>query len=249
MENLLAKHMTPGGDVEEDFLGRLAFNEKMAELGKMATGLVHELNTPLSVIVAASQMILREEGVSEFVQEMVERIGIEAQRLSQLTRGVLNFAREEEEGTAETDPNQVLLEVLAFLKYEAQKRSVTVRQELDYRIPAIPANANRLKQVFINLTMNALQAMEEGGILTVGTSLGDEGAVQVRIADTGKGIEQEAIEKIFEPFYTTKEQGEGTGLGLFITRKIVEGLHGTITVESAAGKGTTFTVSLPLSAS
>jgi two-component system NtrC family sensor kinase len=242
-----AGQIVPGGQVDERLLEQLAFNEKMAELGKLSAGIVHELNTPLSVIVSAAQMILREENLPEFSREMVERIDMEAQRLAQLTKGVLSFARREEEEAAEADVNQILREVMAFLKYEAQKRSITVIEELDYHLPTILANGNRLKQIFINLVMNALQAMESGGALLLRTAVVDDLAIEIQIADTGTGIPEDLLETIFEPFFTTGKEGKGTGLGLFVTRAIVERLGGRIAVQSALGEGTTFAITLPLS--
>lgn len=247
MDNPLAKYITANGQIKGDFLDQLAFNEKMAELGRLSAGVIHELNTPLSVIVSAAQMILREEDLPDFVKEMVERINLEAQRLSQYTKGVLSFARIEGGRVAEADVNQVLREVMAFLNYEAQKRSITVVEKMDYHLPSIAADSNRLKQIFINLIMNALQAMENGGTLTLRTWAPDGRSVEVLIIDTGPGIPHEAMAHIFDPFYTTKEPGEGTGLGLFVTRNLVELLGGRINVESTVGKGTTFTIAFPLS--
>jgi len=125
--------------------------------------MVHELNTPLSVIVSAIQLILREDGLSPSVKEMVERIEMEAQRLSLFTRGLLSFTRKEDDPVGEADVNQVLQEVMHFLKYETQKRSITVVEDFDFRLPPIASDVNRLKQIFINLIMNAFQAMDEGG--------------------------------------------------------------------------------------
>lgn len=245
MNDPLARYLANNDQCEETLLDQLAFSEKMADLGIMAAGVVHELNTPLSVIVSATQMILREEGLSDFVKEMVERVNLEAYRLSDLTRGLLSFTRTDEGPRMESDVNQVLRDVMAFLKYEAQKRSIRVVEALDFRLPSVVADGNRLKQIFINLIMNALQAMENGGDLSLGTSLTGEGTVQVRIADTGKGIPAELLERIFTPFYTTKEPGEGTGLGLFVTRKLVESAGGRIETASIVGEGTTFTLTFP----
>lgn len=245
MENPLAKYLTGDGRVHEKFLEQLAFNEKMAELGLLATGMVHELNTPLSVIVSAAQMILREQELPEFVREMVERIDQEAQRLSQFTKGLLSFSRKDQGGEGEADVNRLLREVMAFLRYEAQKRSITVVEELDYQLPFLPAGSNRLKQIFINLVMNALQAMEHGGTLLIRSSLDEQQGVSMQIADTGPGIPEDALARIFEPFYTTKEPGEGTGLGLFITRNLVTLLGGRIEVASRLGEGTVFTITFP----
>lgn len=245
MNSALAENLTAECRLDEDFLDQLAWNEKMAELGQLAVGMVHELNTPLSVIVSAIQLILREEELSPSVKELVERIDQEAQRLSQFTKGLLTFSRKEEKGDGEADLNRVVREVVHFLRYEAQKRSIVVAEDLDFRLPPVAADANRLKQVFINLVMNAFQAMEGGGSLLLGSSLVDDRLVSVRVADTGTGIPNHALARIFDPFYTTKTAGEGTGLGLFITKKLVESCSGMITVASTEGEGTCFTLTFP----
>ena len=246
MLSSLAENLTDECRIDEAFLEQLAWNERMAEIGQLAVGMVHELNTPLSVIVSATQLILREEELSPSVKEMVERIELEVQRLSQFTKGLLSFARKEETPVGETDVNQVLQEVMYFLKYEALKRSIKIVEDFDYRLPPIAADANRLKQIFINLVMNAFQAMEGGGSLLLSSSFSEERFVSVQIADTGSGIPQKTLSRIFEPFYTTKKTAKGTGLGLFITKKIVESFSGTISVESSEGEGTCFTITFPV---
>lgn len=245
MDNPLAGQLTAGGQIDEQLLAQLAHNEKMAELGRLSVGIVHELNSPLSVIASAVQLILREEDVPVSVREMLERIDAEVHRLAQFTRGVLSFARTGAEAEAEADVNLILREVMAFLRYEARKRSISVIEELDYDVLPVAAESNRLKQVFINLIMNAFQAMDEGGALYVRTSMPDDRSVRIEIADTGEGIPPERLERIFEPFYTTKKSGEGTGLGLFIVGKMVELMHGRIEVTSKVGEGTSFTIVLP----
>lgn len=245
MDNPLVRQLSAGGHIDEQLLAQLANNEKMAELGRLSTGIVHELNTPLSVIASAVQLILREEDVPLSVREMLERIDAEVHRLAQYTRGVLSFARSGGEAEAESDVNQVLQEVMAFLRYEARKRSIIVIEELDYDALPVVAESNRLKQIFINLIMNAFQAMEEGGALYVRTSMPDDRSVRIEIADTGDGIPPERLDRIFDPFFTTKKAGEGTGLGLYIVGKMVELMHGSIEVTSRVGEGTTFTIVLP----
>ncbi len=241
----LAENLTDGSRIDEDLLEQLAWNEKMAELGQLAVGMVHELNTPLSVIVSAIQLILREEDLSPSVKEMVERIDMEVQRLSQFTRGMLSFARKDDATMGETDVNQILQEVMHFLRYEAQKRSIKVVEDLDFRLPPILADINRLKQIFINLLMNAFQAMEGGGSLLLRSYQTAEHSVSIQIGDTGTGIPKHSLAHIYEPFYTTKKGGRGTGLGLFITKKLVESFSGTIGVESTEGEGTCFTITFP----
>jgi signal transduction histidine kinase len=245
MSDTVSKNLREDNPFDDEFLARLAWNEKMAELGQLAVGMVHELNTPLSVIVSAIQLLLREEELSPSVKDMVERIETEAQRLSLFTRGLLSFARKEDEASGETDVNQLLREVVCFLKYEIQKRSIAVVEDLDFRLPPITAEENRIKQIFINLIMNAIQAMDGGGSLLLRSSLSDR-LISLQIADTGTGIASHSLNHIFDPFYTTKKNGTGTGLGLFITKKLVESFSGTISVESREGEGTCFTLTFPV---
>jgi signal transduction histidine kinase len=245
MSDTVSKNLSNDNPFDDEFLARLAWNEKMAELGQLAVGMVHELNTPLSVIVSAIQLLLREEELSPSVKDMVERIETEAQRLSLFTRGLLSFARKEDEASGETDVNQLLREVVCFLKYEIQKRSIAVVEDLDFRLPPITAEENRIKQIFINLIMNAIQAMDGGGSLLLRSSLSDR-LISLQIADTGTGIARHSLNHIFDPFYTTKKNGTGTGLGLFITKKLVESFSGTISVESSEGEGTCFTLTFPV---
>jgi len=233
--------------VSSRFLEQLAYSEKMAELGQLAVGVIHELNTPLSVIAAATQLIMREDGMPEHVLELLERIGSEAQRLSQMSRSILTFGRIDKGFAGEADINLVIRDVLQLLVYEIQKRSVSVSQKLDHGIPILLHDSGRLKQVFINLVMNALHAMESGGTLSVTTSVTGKGECEIKVSDTGHGIPEKDIEYIFEPFYTTKEAGQGTGLGLFVTREIIHAMNGSINVVSNKGEGTCFTLSLPIS--
>ncbi|HOP39932.1 MAG TPA: HAMP domain-containing sensor histidine kinase [Geobacteraceae bacterium] len=241
----VSEHKPRDGHEEEELLKRLAYNEKMAELGRLSAGIIHEINTPLSVIAAASQMVLCEPDLPEAVTEMVERIHLEVQRLSQLTRGILSFSGEEDGAEGESDVNLILREVLAFLKYEIQKRSVDVRLRPDSRLPLVNAQQNLLKQIFLNLIVNALHAMPDGGILYLDSCPASHKKVRVRVRDTGSGIPADVLEKIFTPFFTTKEPEVGTGLGLYVTKTSIEGLDGSIEVESSEGKGTCFTIFFP----
>jgi two-component system sensor histidine kinase HydH len=232
--------------ISDGLLRQLAYNEKMAELGKISAGVVHELNSPLSVIISASQMIMREEGVPEAVLEMIARISSEAQRLSQLTKGLLNFSSHDETIT-EVDLNLTIDFILNFLNYEAARRGVIVLRQFNYTLPAIRLDANILKQILLNIIMNALQAMENGGgKLLVETVAAGSGNVCFIIADNGPGIPAETIDRIFDRYFTTKKPGEGTGLGLFVTKSLVENMGGNISVTSRSGGGTTFAVTLPV---
>lgn len=232
--------------ITPDMLRQLAYNEKMAELGKISAGVVHELNSPLSVIISASQMIMREEGVPEGVLEMISRISSEAQRLSHMTKGLLNFSSHDET-IGEADLNITTDFILNFLNFEAARRGVIVLKQLDYTLPTIRLDANMLKQILLNIIMNALQAMENsGGKLVVETEIAGSDSVCIIIADNGPGIPAGSLERIFDRYFTTKGPDEGTGLGLFVTKKLIESMGGNIKVASESGRGTTFTVTLPV---
>jgi signal transduction histidine kinase len=232
--------------IPTDLLRQLAYNEKMAELGRISAGVVHELNAPLSVIISASQMIMREAGVPEIVQEMIARISSEAQRLSQLTKGLLNFSSHDET-IGEVDLNLTVDFILNFLNFEAARRGITVLKQFDHTLPVLRLDANMLKQILLNIIMNALQAMEStGGKLLVETTADGCDNVSFIIADNGPGIPTESIDRIFDRYFTTKKPGEGTGLGLFVTKSLVESMGGEIKVRSRSGGGTTFTVTLPV---
>ncbi|MEI6828162.1 MAG: ATP-binding protein [Desulfuromonadales bacterium] len=245
MKDSAARH-TVDTPITDDLLRQLAYNEKMADLGKITAGVVHELNAPLSVIVSAAQIILREEGVPEAVLEMVSRISSEAQRLSHLTKGLLNFGSFDET-ISNVDLNITVDFILDFLSFEAARRAVTIYKQLDHSLPTIRLDGNMLKQILLNIIMNALQAMEEsGGKLLVETTAGATGSVCFTITDNGPGIPGATIDRIFDRYFTTKMPGEGTGLGLFVTKSLVESLGGNIGVTSRTGEGTIFTVTLPV---
>jgi signal transduction histidine kinase len=232
------------GGINEELLKQLVDTEKMAELGRISAGIAHELNAPLSVIASAAQMILREAEVPEFVREMVARIGSEAQRLSHLARGMLSFSSHDST-PFEVDVNITTRFVLDFISYEAARRAVVIVPKLDFRLPVILIDGNQLKQILLNIIMNALQAMEvTGGTLHVETTSLALGEISIIITDNGPGIPEQSLVKIFQPDFTTKKVGEGTGLGLFVTKTLVEKLGGRIRVCSLPGQGTSFTVTL-----
>lgn len=242
MKELSANHHD--GAINEDLLKHLAHNEKMAELGRISAGIVHELNAPLSVIISAAQMIMREHDISEFVLEMVARISAEAQRLSQMTRGLLNFSSQDD-SLSEVDVNLTISFVLDFLGFEAARRGINISRNLDFQLPVLYMDGNKLKQILLNLIMNALQAMEgQGGHLLVQSVATCFDEIEITISDTGPGISEENLPHIFEPYFTTKKPGEGTGLGLYVTRTIVENLGGRIKVSSEPGRGSIFTITL-----
>ena len=233
--------------INPDLLRQLAYNEKMAELGKISAGVVHELNAPLSVIISASQMILREEGVPESVLEMIARISSEAQRLSQLTKGLLNFSSHDET-VGEVDLNLTVDFILNFLNYEAARRGVIVLKQSRLYAAGYPPGRQPAEADPAQYHHERPAGHGNWRRQTDGRNHGCRNMIPVCfiIADNGPGIPAEAIDRIFDRYFTTKKPGEGTGLGLFVTKNLVENMGGEITVTSRTGGGTTFTVTLPV---
>jgi two-component system NtrC family sensor kinase len=220
-------------------------SEKLAEVGRLSAGIAHEVNNPLAVISYAAQLLAREESLQPFQREVVERIDSEVDRLKTLTGSLLSFSRAKETVKRQIDLKEVLRDVLRLVRFELNRNSIRLEETYE-ELPIFQADPNKLKQVFINLIMNASQAMGSGGILTVRTGFVAGEEVEAVIADTGPGIPAEVREHIFDPFFSTKKEGEGTGLGLYICRKIIAEHEGRLLVESTEGQGTLFRVILPL---
>jgi two-component system, NtrC family, sensor kinase len=217
-------------------------SEKLAEVGRLSAGIAHEVNNPLAVISYAAQLLLREE-LPPFQKEILERIENEIDRLQALTGSLLTFSRAKETHRREIDLNEVLRDVMRLVRFELSRH--TIHLEEDYtELPLIQADPNKLKQVFINLIMNASHAMEGGGTLTVRTFC-TGGEVEALIADTGPGIPEEIRPQIFDPFFSTKKEEEGTGLGLYICRNIINEHEGRLILDSTQDKGSVFRVLLP----
>ncbi len=233
----------------------LIHESKMAALGKMAAGVAHEINNPLAVIGEEAgwmKDLLKEEDVSqnktfqEF-EESIKKIEYHANRVKKVTHRLLGFARRMEPTVEKVMVNTVLEECVSFLENEARYRNIKIEKELSPVIPSISSDPSQLQQVFLNLINNSIDAIGKDGRITLRTEHQPQSPyVTVKVADTGPGISKESLAKIFDPFFTTKEVGKGTGLGLSISYSIIEKLGGTITVDSEVGKGTTFTIALPI---
>jgi two-component system, NtrC family, sensor histidine kinase HydH len=218
--------------------------DRLSALGELSAGMAHEIRNPLGAIRGAAE-ILRDDYPSD--DPKAEFIGIlikEADRLNAIVQEFLDFARPRPPALRATDVNEVLESVLMLLAQPARKAGVSVEKLLDPSIGQRDLDGELLKQAFLNLLLNALQAMPGGGRLTVESRIRD-GMLEVRIADTGTGIRPGDREKLFSPFFTTKR--DGTGLGLAITYRIIRNHQGTIDVETAPGEGAAFTVRIPLS--
>ncbi|HKV73806.1 MAG TPA: ATP-binding protein [Gemmatimonadales bacterium] len=228
-------------------------SEKLAAIGQLAAGVMHEINNPLATIgacVAAIGLRLEELKVEipSTVTEYLDIIDKEVQRCTNIVDGLLDFSRPKESTKRPVDLTMLVEETLFLLKHHQRFKRLTLVRELSQELPRVRANAEQLIQAFMAIMLNSLDAMENGGSLTVRSKVnpgrGDE--VVVEIEDTGVGIPRSDLPKIFEPFYTTKPPGRGTGLGLSVVYGIVEGHHGRIEVDSIPGKGTTFVVYLPV---
>ena len=224
---------------------QLQHSEKMASIGLLAAGVAHEVNTPLAGISSYTQMLREQVAAEDPRAPLLEKIEKQTFRAAKIINNLLNFSRS---GKAELEPldlNKVLLDVLSLMEHQLQGGSIKVRKELADKLPEVRGNENRLQQVFFNLLLNARDAMPGGGWLTLLTR-SDDDTVVVEVRDTGDGIKREHIKRIYDPFFTTKGIGRGTGLGLSVSYGILQEHGGSIAVDSAPGQGTTFRVTLPV---
>ena len=222
-------------------------SKRLATLGRLAAGVAHEINNPLGGILVYSHLLVEDTEEQDPRKSNMEKIVREATRCKDIVKGLLEFARQAHPTVEQADLNQILNNALHLLEGQGVFRNVRLVRALSPSLLPVLADRSQIEQVFTNILQNAAEAMEEGGILTVTSASSQDGHfVQVEIADTGPGIHEEHVEKIFEPFFTTKEVGHGTGLGLAISYGIVERHEGRLSVQSEAGKGTTFSIQLPV---
>ena len=228
---------------------QLSQADKLSSIGLLAAGVAHEVNTPLAVISSYTQMLSKQLQTDPGKAAVLEKITKQTFRASEIVNNLLNFSRTTGAEFNEVNLNKVIGDTLALLDHQLKIAHIQVKPELHESLPPIQGNAGRLQQVFLNLFLNAKDAMQGGGMLNVATLNGDY--VTVRVSDTGSGIAQEHIHRIYDPFFTTKTspaEGEnrGTGLGLSVTYGIIQEHAGKIRVESRPGEGTTFTLDFPL---
>jgi two-component system NtrC family sensor kinase len=225
----------------------IAQSEKLAAVGQLAAGVAHEINNPLTAIIANAQLLQRQLPPGDDLQESAELIAQAGARATQVVRNLLDFARKEEYHLAATDINETVQRALALVQHELHSRSVALEFEPDPNLPLIYASQDNLQGVWLNLLLNAVDAVQDGTgkIKVITHQIGGE--IRVEIGDNGKGIPAERLSRIFEPFYTTKAPGRGTGLGLSVCHRIVKQHGGNILVFSEVGKGSQFTVVLPIS--
>jgi signal transduction histidine kinase len=224
-------------------------SERMAAVGELAAGLSHEIDNPIGVILGFAELLLEDMPENDPRREDLVTILEESKRCKRIVRGLLDFSRPPVLGIVPTQINEVISRTVDAARSQRIFRLVEVSLSLSPDVPEITADPDRLRQVFMNLLLNAVQAMPEGGKIVVSTGYDkDGGLIKAAFRDTGMGIPQEDQKKVFEPFYTTKRPGEGTGLGLAICERLLEEHGGTVEVISEAGKGSVFTVTLPVAA-
>jgi two-component system NtrC family sensor kinase len=228
---------------------QLSQADKLSSIGLLAAGVAHEVNTPLAVISSYTQMLSKQLQGDPQKSGLLEKITRQTFRASEIVNNLLNFSRTSGSEIGDVDVNKVIADTLALLEHQFKVAKVEVQNTPEPKLPAIQGNAGRLQQVFLNLFLNAKDAMPGGGTLRVSTLNGE--SVSVCVSDTGSGIAPENIQRIYDPFFTTKTapregQARGTGLGLSVTYGIIQEHAGKIRVESRPGAGTTFTLDFPL---
>jgi len=225
---------------------QLLRSERLASLGRLAAGVAHEINNPLTGVFTFAHLLLRMHSGGGFETDALKTIVRQTDRCKQIVRGLLDFARQTEPQKVPADVNEVLQESLRLIENQALVQNVEIRKQLRPCLPGLMLDKGQVEQAFINILVNAIDAMSEGGILTVGSGLAADGKViEVRFSDTGCGIAAEDIGRVFDPFFTTKNASKGTGLGLAVTYGIVTRHGGSIEVQSRPEAGSTFTIKLP----
>jgi signal transduction histidine kinase len=228
-------------------------SEKMATIGQLASELAHEIGTPLNIIAGRAALTKETLAEREPVQKNLDIILTQTGRITKTVQQLLSFARRKRPERKRFDVNQLLETTLDLLDYQVQRQGVSVKRRLEADLPFLKADADLLQQVVVNLLLNSLQSMPEGGTLQISTSqrrivregleFGAQDYVVISVEDTGVGMDEGTMRNLFTPFFTTKEKG--TGLGLTITHRIVQEHGGWIDVKSNVGKGSVFTVYLP----
>lgn len=244
----MAQRLKEADREHKETLEVLSQTEKMVSIGRLASGVAHEVNNPLSGVMLCFENLLKTDVDGKRREELVEAVNEGHQKIKHVVEQLLNFSRMSVTGKTTVDLNEQLSSLLMFIEHSASKKNVKIVIDFGDDIPMLNVDKNKISQVFLNITINSLQSMEDGGVLTIRTRQND-GFCMVSMEDTGGGIPPEIMPHIFEPFYTSKKTGEGTGLGLSVSKGIVEQHGGVIEVESKVGVGTTFRISLPASQS
>lgn len=223
---------------------QISHQEKMASLGLLAAGVAHEIGNPLTSISSMAQIIKRKVKDQNFI-EYLNTILKNIERIRQIVRELVDFARPSSYEATDTNINEIIRNAVGIVKYDRRTRSINIELELDNQLPPVFLVADQLLQVFINILINAVDALSEDKNRIIIRTKKQNTDIIIQFEDEGVGIEPENLSKIFEPFYTTKKVGKGTGLGLSVSYGIIKNLNGSIDVESQPGQGSIFTIRLP----
>ncbi|MGA2881959.1 MAG: ATP-binding protein [Bryobacteraceae bacterium] len=224
---------------------RLVQADKLSSIGLLAAGVAHEVNTPLAVISTYAQMLAKQISEDEQKSKLLDKIAKQTFRASEIVNSLLSFSRTSPTEFVEVDVSKVIQETLSLVEHQLKKSAIEVKLDAPPSLPPVKGNAGKLQQVFLNLFLNARDAMDAGGTLTI-HAWNESGFARIDVADSGQGIAPEHLERIYDPFFTTKAALKGTGLGLSVTYGIVREHGGTIEVDSRLGAGSRFRVKLPL---
>ena len=246
--NYMASSLKERDDQIKQFAQReIMKSQRLASLGQLAAGVAHELNNPLGAILIYSNLLLEEIDGKSPVRNNLEKIVQETNRCTEIVKGLLQFARKTEARVEPSNVNELLKDVFSIVEKQALFQNITITKHISPKLPTIMADKGQIRQVFMNIILNAAEALNGKGDVTVATRLASaDHFIEIEFSDNGPGIPPEDLDRVFEPFYSTKEKG--TGLGLSISYGIIERHKGSIFVKSQVGKGTTFVIRLPTKA-
>ncbi|MEO6654931.1 MAG: ATP-binding protein, partial [Pyrinomonadaceae bacterium] len=243
--NEMSRKMASDIDELQRLNDQLIRAEKLAAMGTLAAGVAHEVNNPLASISSLVQIMRSQEGHSAETREKLNMISGQIQRITQVTSDMTNFARTRPAAKSESDINAIVRTALRLASFDEAFHNLEIEADLAANLPKIFADEDQLQQVFLNLFLNARDAMTGGGSLSIKTSVRDS-VIVIKVADSGTGIPESNMQSIFDPFFTTKPAGSGTGLGLAVCYGIVTAHGGRIGVENNQPAGTRFVITFPL---
>jgi len=220
---------------------QLRHADRLATIGQLSAGVAHEINEPLSVILGYSELVLSDHTLPQTASDDINKVVSAALHAREIVRKLMLFSRQVPPNMSLVDVNKVIRDGFYFLERRCTNQGVQIKYELEPKLPHITADPSQLHQVMVNLCVNALQAMPDGGLITISTR-SMTGKIEIKVSDTGTGMDEDTLHKIFIPFYTTKDMDQGTGLGLSVVHGIISAHNGAIKVDSTPGKGSVFSM-------